>query len=123
MKEMAIKSKAARSAGTVRRLEGRPLSSQVMYHLMMFPGMVFLLIFSFAFAIQLLPPFTHKVQLWLVVHHYFDFLSGLFVESVAYCCVYGCRVLLVCYIASTCLFHVGSSGDKLLDIESGTSYR
>ncbi len=47
MKEMAIKSKAARSAGTVRRLEGRPLSSQVMYHLMMFPGMVFLLIFSF----------------------------------------------------------------------------
>ena len=41
-------------------------------------------VFSLALAVELLPPFAHEVELWLVVDHDLDFLSCLGVESVSH---------------------------------------
>ena len=80
-----------------------------------------LVVLAFALAEELFPPFADEMELGLVVHHDFNLLASLRVETVAHGSIDGCGVLLVRSVLATHLFHFCCTCHQLADVESCTS--
>ena len=78
------------------------------------------MVLTLTLTVELLPPFTHEVQLRLIVHHDFNLLASL-IQTVTYGSILGCGILLESHTASALLFHILSTGYQLLDVKSGNS--
>ena len=80
-----------------------------------------LLVLALALAVELFPPLREEVELGLVVDHDLNLLAGS-IETVADSGILGCHILFEGNILSTALLHLGSTGNELLDVETGTGY-
>ena len=79
-----------------------------------------LLVLTLALTIELLPPLSKVVKLWLEVAYNLNLLASLSVESLTCSCIDGSRVLLESYVLAASLLHFSCTGNELLYIE--TSY-
>ena len=78
-------------------------------------------VLALALAVELLPPLAHEMELWLIVDHDLNLLSSL-IETVAYGCILGCRILCVRNVLAASLLHVLCASHELLDVEACASY-
>ena len=76
------------------------------------------IVFSFRFSVKLFPPFAYIVQFWAEVNEDFDLLT-ISVQLIAGSSVDSSRVFSKCNVRTTYFFHVGSTGNQFVDIESG----
>ena len=76
------------------------------------------LLLSFAFSVELLPPFCHKMELWLEVCHYFYLLSSFWIKCLTNGSIACCNVLSERNICARSLFHVLCALYKLLNVEA-----
>ena len=73
-------------------------------------------ILTFTFAIKLLPPFVHEVELRLIVHEDFDLLASA-VEGIANSSVLCCDVV----VGAAFLFHISGTLHERVDVETSAS--
>jgi lysyl-tRNA synthetase, class II len=77
-----------------------------------------LTILTLALTVELLPPFAHEVELWLIVNQDFNLLASLCIESVTCSCILSSDVLAERNVLATSLLHALSALYELLDVET-----
>ena len=77
-----------------------------------------LLVLTLALTIELLPPLSKVVKLWLEVAYNLNLLACLSIESLTCSCIDSCRILLESYVLAASLLHVSRTSYELLYIET-----
>ena len=62
-------------------------------------------VLALAFAVELLPPLAHEVELRLVVYHNLNLLACFGIQGIAHSCILGSNVLGEWYVLATCFLH------------------